>query len=393
MAQQLSVTGSDLLTRGIALSTPHLSVSQTAAVASQRLVSLDALRGFTMFWIMGGRELLLAVVACVDPAMYDAVETQVTHPRWRGFVAWDLIMPVFLFLVGTSMPFAMAKRLEQGGSLRTTYWRIARRVAVLWLMGMIAQGSLLKYQFEGLELFSNTLQAIAIGYLVTSLALLHLSVVWQIGLFAALVIAYWALLTFVPFAGYAAGTLDQTANFARYIDEMILGTFRRDHSYTWIVTSLGFSATVLLGTTAGRLLKSHLATAKKLLALVAVGLVLMGAGWLWSYWLPLNRHLWTSSMILFAGGWSFLLVALFYGVIDVAGFHRWAFPFVVIGANALLAYVFDHVVDRMLSDLLFGNLARQLPSAPAELVLAIGEVGLLWLVLWYLYRNRTFLRA
>jgi len=374
------------------LSTPRASTVQASA-AKERLVSLDALRGFTMFWIMGGRELLLAVVACLVPGMYDVVETQVTHPRWRGFVAWDLIMPVFLFLVGTSMPFAMAKRLREGGPLAPTYWRIARRVAILWIMGMIAQGSLLKYQFEGLELFSNTLQAIAVGYLVTSLALLHLSVAWQMGLFAFLVVSYAALLMMVPFPGHAAGTLEQTANFARYVDEMVLGTFRRDHSYTWIVTSLGFSATVLLGTTAGRVLKSGLAKTQKLAALVGAGLVLLAAGWTWSYWLPLNRHLWTSSMILWAGGWSFLFLALFYAVIDVAGFKSWSFPFVVIGANALLAYVFDHVVDRMLSDLLFGNLARQLPAAYGELILAIGEVGLLWLMLWYLYRNKTFLRA
>jgi predicted acyltransferase len=392
MSQELSASSSNLALREMTASVARATKAQ-AGVASQRLVSLDALRGFTMLWIMGGRELLLALVACIYPPLYDAVETQVTHPRWEGFVAWDMVMPMFLFMVGTSMPFAMAKRLEQGGPLAPTYWRIARRVAVLWLMGMMAQGTLLKYQIEGLELFSNTLQAIAVGYLVTSLALLHLSVRGQIGLFGLLVLAYWALLVFVPFGGHAAGTLEQNVNFARYVDELILRSFRRDHSYTWIVTSLGFSATVLLGTMAGRLLKLQWNPVQRIRALVGVGLVLLAAGWVWSYWLPLNRHLWTPSMILWAGGWSFLMVALFHAVIDVGGYSRWAFPFVVIGANALLAYVFDHVVDRMLSDLLFGNLARQLPAEYGELVLALGEVGLVWLLLWYLYRNRTFLRA
>ena len=119
-----------------------VALPPSSAPPQQRLVSLDALRGFAMFWLIGGRELCLAVVAWVYPPLSDAFETQVTHPRWEGFVAWDMVMPVFLFLVGTSMPFALAKRREQGVPLGMTYWRIARRVLVLWILGMVAQGSL-----------------------------------------------------------------------------------------------------------------------------------------------------------------------------------------------------------------------------------------------------------
>lgn len=380
-------------------STTPLVSNQTATeakpAASQRLVSIDALRGFTMFWIMGGRELFLAIVACItsNTLIYDWCETQVTHPKWEGFVAWDLIMPVFLFLVGTSMPFAFSKRLEPGASLWPVYQRIVRRFVILWFLGMVAQGSFLRYQLHGLEVFSNTLQGIAVGYLVTSLAMLHLRLRGQLALFVALVVAYWALLTFVPFDGHPAGTLERNANFARYIDVMIMGPFRRQHSFTWIVTSLGFSATVLLGTTAGRLLKSKFTPFEKLKWLLLAGVVCMAIGWIWSYWQPLNRHLWTSSMILWAGGWSFVLLALFYAVIDMAGWKAWAFPFVVIGANALFAYVFDHVVDRNLSDLLVINLAQQLTEPYGELLRAISEVGCLWLILWWMYRHNSFLKA
>jgi predicted acyltransferase len=365
----------------------------SSAPPNQRLLSLDALRGFTMFWIMGGRELLLAVVACLAPSNFDAVEIQLTHPRWQGFVAWDMIMPLFLFLVGAAMPFALGKRCERDRTKRSVYWRIARRVALLWILGMVAQGSLLKFRFQELEFYSNALQAVAAGYLVVSIALLHFSLMAQIGLFALLVLGYWALLAFVPFAGHPGGTLDQYANFPLYVDQWVLGGFRRQHSFTWVITSLGFVATVLLGAMAGHLLRGRLSAQRKLLALLAIGLICIGAGRIWSYWLPLNRHLWTSSMILWAGGWSFLLIALFYAVIDVMGVKGWAFPFVVIGANALLAYVFDHVFDRTLSDTLVLNLARQWPAPYGELLRSVGEVGLLWLILWYLYRKRTFLRA
>ena len=139
-----------------------------AATPSQRLLSLDALRGFTMFWLIGGRELVLAVIECVYPPWLEAVKTQVTHPKWQGYVVWDLVMPMFLFVVGAALPFAQAKRSEQGRALGPAYWRIARRVIVLWVLGMIAQT--IKYAPQGMELYSNALQAIAVGYLVTSVA-------------------------------------------------------------------------------------------------------------------------------------------------------------------------------------------------------------------------------
>lgn len=371
----------------------YIKPPPTSAPPSQRVLSLDALRGFTMFWLIGGRELAIAAAACVSVPLGDAVETQLTHPRWQGFVAWDAIMPMFLFLVGASMPFAIGKRLQQGESMSSIYWRIARRVILLWILGMIAQKSLIKYQIGGLELYSNALQAIAVGYLVTSIALLHLPVVGQIGLFAGLTLVYWGLLAFVPFAGHPAGTLEQTVNFPRYIDELILGSFRRGHDFTWIVTSLGFSATVLLGAMSGHILRGRLTAARKLLLLATVGLCCAAIGWLWSYSLPFNRHIWTPSMILWTGGLSFLLLALFYAAIDIMGIKAWAFFFVVIGANALFAYVFDQVFQRTMSDTLVANLANQLAEPYNYLLSAIGEVALLWLILWYMYRNRTFLRA
>jgi predicted acyltransferase len=360
---------------------------------AERLLSLDVMRGFTMFWIVGGAEIVIAVVACVSPAWGDALTPQSKHALWRGFACWDMIMPVFLFVVGASMPFALAKRWEQGAEPRTFYWRIARRFAILWILGMIAQGSLLKWHFGQLEFYSNTLQAIAVGYAVTAVALLHLRPWMRVVLFGSLVLAYWALLALVPFGGHPAGTLEQEANFALYVDQTVLGRFRRDHHFTWIITSLGFVATVLLGSLAGQLLRLRRTAGEKLAALTAIGAVLMAAGWVWSYWQPINRHIWTSSLILWTGGFSFLLLALFHGVVDVAGYKRWTFPFVVIGANSLLAYMISQVYDRTLSDVLVGNLAKQWSAPYDELLRAAAAFTLLWLILWYAYRNRSFLRA
>jgi predicted acyltransferase len=317
------------------------------------------------------------------------------HARWNGFTVYDLIMPLFLFVVGASMPLAFASRIGPGRPLQPLYWRIARRVALLWSFGIVFQ--YMKQLGDGdtfsLELYSNTLQAIAVGYLVTSLALLHLRVPGQVVLLVSLVIGYWTLLVFVPFGGHPAGTLEQKANFARYIDVSLLGDYRRDHHFTWVATSLGFTASVLLGAMAGQLLRARLSVPRRLVYLVLLGCSSLLGGWIWSYSHPFNRHLWTSSMILWSGGWSFLLLAFFYLVMDVAKVRAWAYPFLVIGANALLAYMLDiffyWVLDRIWADVLPVGLS----AAYTSLVTSAYEVALLWLILWWLYRRGLFLRA
>ena len=372
-----------------------VALPRSEALPQKRLLSLDFLRGFTMFWIIGGSEVAIALTGYVCPSLVDAIETQLMHARWKGFTILDMVMPMFLFMVGTAMPLALAKRIEPGQPLRPVYLRIARRVAVLWLLGVLTQ---MMKQFADddailLELYSNTLQAIALGYLVTSLALIHLRLAGQIVLLASLIVGYWALVVFVPFAGHPAGTLERHANFPRYVDMLVLGVFRRDHSFTWIVTSLGFSASVLMGAMAGHLLRSRLTAPRRLLALALIGLVCVAGGWFWSYWLPLNRHLWTSSTILWAGGWSFLLLALFHAVIDVAGMRRLAFPFVIIGSNALLAYVLDPFFGLATRGFWSQVLPAEFPAEHSYLLICGSEVVLLWLVLCWLFRNRLFFRA
>jgi predicted acyltransferase len=305
-------------------------------------------------------------------------------------VAWDLVMPVFLFVVGASMPLAMAKRCEKNISLRSTYARIARRVLILWILGALLQAT--KPDCMGLELFSNALQAIAVGYLVTSLALLHLRLGGQIGLLLLLIFGYGVLLMFVPFPGHPAGLLERRLNLPHYIDDLLLGNFRRDHSYTWILSSLGFSATVLLGAMAGHLLHARISIRQRMLWLTVLGAGCLAGGWIWSYWMPWNRHLWTSSMILGAGGISFFLLALSYAVIDVGGIQRWVFPFVVIGANALLAYSVDPIFVWASTTLATG-LAPNTPAPLIGLFSAALEIAGLWWVLWHLYQKRIFLRA
>lgn len=404
-----------------------MSAPTEAAPASGRVVSVDALRGFTMFWIIGGKPLVLALIAVVA-AIYATtipqwIDVQKDHAVWEGFTAWDMVMPLFLFIVGVAMPLAFRKRRQEGQGILDMYWRVFRRVVALWVLGMFVQGHLLDFHRSPVAFFSNTLQAIAVGYLVSAILILHFPLVVQILVTLLLLGGYYLLMLHVPFGGHEVPTLTEELNLARYIDETLLGHFRDldAQTYTWILTSMTFTATVLLGVFGGRLLGSSLSGLTKVVWLVVLGGVCLALGWFWSGWMedyfgitvlgawrfPCIKHIWSSSMVLWAGGWSYLLLALFYLLIDVIGLRFLGWFFVVIGINSIFAYVVWHLVS-------FPTIARHLVGGWAEYVAELeGTWGLpkatwqviaqafvpvaafliFWLILLYMYRNRTFVKV
>jgi predicted acyltransferase len=259
---------------------------------------------------------------------------------------------------------------------------------------MIVQGNLLQFNLSTLHLFSNTLQAIAVGYLVAGFAMLNLRVWRQVLVTALLLVGYWLLLVFVPLPGQGAGVIKPDANVALAVDEFVLGRFRDGTTYTWILSGMTFAATVLMGVLSGHVLRANLHPALKLLALAVMGLACLAGGWAWAEWggFPIIEHIWTSSMTLWAAGWSYLLVALFYLAIDIAGWRRWAFPFIVIGMNAITIYVAVFFISfRNIAEGLVGGLARHLGEA-GPVAIEFTAVLLAWLVLYHLYRQRVFLR-
>jgi predicted acyltransferase len=237
--------------------------------------------------------------------------------------------------------------------------------------------------------------------------MLNTRVYGQIIITAALLAGYWALMMFVAFGGHPAGTLQPDANLARYIDEMILGKFRDGTTYTWILSGLGFTATVLLGVLAGQVLKSAWWRSAKFTVLLMLGALCLCAGYAWGfdparyefvvpaeYRFPIIKHAWTSSMVLWAGGWSYLLLALFYLVIDVLGFRAWAFPFVVIGSNAIAVYMATHLFDfHHIGDIFVGGLAGHVADYTYQALRDVAAFAVVWLILFYLYRKKTFIRV
>jgi predicted acyltransferase len=363
----------------------------SAAPARQRIIAVDALRGFDMFWIVGGQQLVMAFLAIFINPFPDWLDYQFDHVPWIGFSAWDMIMPLFLFIAGVSMPFSIAARAKNSG-YAAAYKKIIRRVIILWVLGMMVQGHLLEFDLSKLHFYSNTLQSIAAGYLVAAVLLLHCGLATQLIAVPVLLWIYCLAIVFIPIPGYGAFALDPAHNLPMVIDEFILGSFRDGTPYTWIFSSLGSAATTLLGVHAGHLLKSRLRPSGKFVALVGVGLGCLALGWMWHQWFPIIKHIWTSSMVLWSGGWCFLLLALFYGIIDVAGWRKWSFPFVVIGMNAIAVYVGTHLISfsRISADLI-GTAAERFGHVGAFIQAGVA-FAMIWLILLYMYRKKTFIR-
>ncbi len=371
--------------------------TQAATVAPvqthDRLMSIDALRGFDMFLIIGGGPIIAGLVNGIgNEALKMAILPQLKHVPWEGFAFWDLIMPLFLFLAGVSMPFSFGKRLDQGGPARL-YRHVIVRVLVLFALGLVAQGNLLDYDLSTLHIFCNTLQAIATGYLIAAIIVLNTRLLLQVVITGALLAVFWALMMFVPVPEHGAGVLTPEGNLAIYLDKLILGRFQDQTSYTWILSSLTFACTILLGVFAGQTLRWRRHKLIRVLLLLVMGGVCLGLGLAWDGFFPIIKHLWTSSCVLFAGGLSFLLLALFYLVIDVMGLRFLAFGWVVIGMNAIFAYMAVHLINfRHIGGRFVENLAPWL-GPWNDLVQAGAAFAVLWLILYYMYRNKTFIKV
>jgi predicted acyltransferase len=361
------------------------------AVASKRLTSVDALRGFDMFWIVGGREVLVGLAMLFGADTAKAVSVNFHH-AWGQFHFWDLIMPLFLFIVGVVMPVAFERRLEQGATKKQLYVHMLRRVLLLYLLGLIASGHLLSFDSGKIHLWTDTLHAIAVGYMFSTILILELNLRWQIAITVALLFIYWAVMALIPIPGVGAGFFEPNVNLAIYVDNAVLGHWQEGAGWTYILTNMTFICSVMLGVFAGKILLSKQTEMKKTAQLASLGIGCLIAGKIWGIWFPIIHHLWTSSLVLYAGGWSYLLMALFFLVIDVWGFKKWSFVFVVIGMNAIAVYVAWHLFDfRLIGNVFVGGLAT-LIGPWVHFVEATAAFAVAWLILYWMYAKKTFVK-
>jgi predicted acyltransferase len=368
-----------------------------------RVVSVDALRGFDMFWIIGGWYIFEGLHKALNNPATAFIMNQLKHVEWEGFVFEDLIMPLFLFIVGVVMPLSFTKRLKRGDSKRKLYIHIILRTAILFILGMVAQGDLLQFDLSKLKIYCNTLQAIAAGYLISSIIILNMRLRWQIVTTVFLLLLFWALMMLVPFPGRVADRLDQDANLAAFIDRVILRQFDDGLNYTWILSSITFACTVMLGVMAGHLLRTEISGPGKVCILAVLGIGTLALGSLWGGWFfgigkfyaglfPIIKRLWTSSFVLFAAGISYLLLAVFYLAIDVWGFKKWAYGFVIIGTNAIFVYMATHLVSFRSVAGRFVHGLDKFVGPWNDFIHAVAGFTLVWLILWWMYRKKSFIK-
>lgn len=358
-------------------------------------MSLDAMRGFDMFWISGGGEFLLALLAWLGwDSLLKIAKYQTEHVGWDGLVAWDLIFPIFVFMSGVTMPFALTARLEQGTPKRTLYWRIFRRMILLVLLGILP--GLLQMDFANMRPLS-VLGLIGIAYFIAGLIVIHRTVRGQFAWVVGLLLGYWAALTLIPVPGIGAGVITPGGCLTGYIDYHLLpgklygGVFDPEGT----LCMLPAAALALIGALAGHLLRtgSH-RPYRNVLVLLCAGSVSLGLGLVWNIWFPIIKAIWSSSFILAAGGWGLMLLAIFYLVIDVWRCRWLGFFFIPIGMNAITIYVANMYVDfGYTSERIFGGLARLSGGQLGVLIAATGLVAVQWAMLYFLYRKKIFLRV
>ena len=373
---------------------------ETPAPKSDRLLSLDALRGFDLFWIVGGHGILLALFKLTEWGWLGVIDAQLKHVEWNGFQAYDLIFPLFLFMAGVSTPYSLTRRLAEGARSEVIR-KVIQRGLILVLLGIIYNNGL---QWKGLEnmRLGSVLGRIGLaGMFAQLIFVLNYETPKRLWYWiAGILLGYWALMSFGHAPGFSPGDLTMEGNFASYVDRLLLpGKLHKGiHDPEGLLAVLPAIGNALLGILAGLWLRrsvEEVSGDRKAAGLAIAGVVLLAAGGLWSLVFPLNKNLWTSSFVLWTCGWGSLLLALFYWTIDVRGWARgFGAFFAVIGMNSVLIYMSSKFLSfDFTAQALFGGLARAFPPAVASLIMVTGIFAVKWALFWFLKRQKVFLKV
>jgi predicted acyltransferase len=366
---------------------------------NQRLMSVDALRGFDMFWIMGGEGIFVALAALTGWPALQWWAGQLEHVPWHGFHAYDMIFPLFLFIAGISFPFSMAKRYQGEENRKALDLHVIRRGLLLVLLGLINNNAI-RFDFANLR-YGSVLGRIGLAWMFAALIFMNTSLKFRIIWLWGILISYWLL--FLMFPAHDLGATDpfsMQGNLAGHIDRLLLpGKFC---CYTYgdsegILSTIPAISTALLGMLTGQFVMSQYLNHKPIrkvlyMASAAIGLMMLGG--IWNIALPINKYLWSSSFVCFVGGLSLLLFTFFYLVIDIWNIKKWTPFFVVIGMNSITIYLAHTMIDfNYAAKFLFGGVYPLLQPDWEPLATALGTFVVAWLFLYFLYKKRIFLKV
>jgi len=370
------------------------SVQQFASHA--RVVSVDALRGFDMFWIVGADHFARALGEINNSPWAKTFGTQLEHVSWVGFRFYDLIFPLFVFMLGMSGVFSLPKYVAEKGKA-AAHRRLFRRFILIFLLGALYDKGISDMAHE--SPFSGVLQRMAWCYLGSALLFLNVRLKGIVAVFFAILIGYWALVCFVPHPdlGWQGTTFEQGKNFVDWVDYKFL-PFKEAGQYSeseGLLSTIPAIATALLGVFAGLIIRSNrFSEWKRVGIFIGAGAVMVALGYLWGLQFPIIKKIWTSSYVLVAGGYSCILLGVFYAIVDAMKFQRWAIPFIWLGANPLAIYLASEFID-------FENIGERLVGGPVAA--ACGDYGrllvtsvaivLMFLFARFLYQRKIFLRV
>jgi predicted acyltransferase len=377
------------------------------ASLSGRLLYLDVYRG-----------LMVAAMIVVDnPGSDEGAYWPIMHAKWNGWTPADFIFPSFLFLVGISMVYSFAGRLQRGETRQKILLHALKRGLILIAVGLLVNAS----PFIGLDLHTwrieGVTQRIGICYFFAAIVELWAGRRGQLLALAACLLGYWALLRFVPVPG--AGLpgrdipfMDQVQNLPAWLDRKLFMGHLYDGTRDpeGILHTIPAIGTTLIGVLTGRRLRTEKNAGKLIGGMVLFGILGMLTGGLWSHWFPINKNLWTSSFVLFSGGLSLLFLALLYWMTEVKGWRgAWTMPILVFGTNAITGFVADSLVygpgysftikEANGATMNWHEAAQAhleaagLTTANASLVYSLGAVAFCWTLLLFLWRKKIFLKV
>lgn len=369
---------------------------------NRRLKSLDVFRGITV----------AAMILVNNPGDWGNIYKPLTHAEWNGCTPTDLIFPFFLFIVGVSIVYAMESQKTNPEAHKKLLFLALKRSIILFCLGLFL--SLFPFFDFGTVRILGVLQRISIVYFVGAIIFIKTTRKTQWRLFFGILISYWAIMTFIPVPDIGYANLEKGTNLGAWLDRLIL---TENHTWkqskTWdpegLLSTLPAIATGIFGLLMGGLLKKkEQAEADKIAWLFTIGTLAVIAGLIWDLFFPINKSLWTSSYVLYSGGWAAIGLALCYWLIDVKGYQKFTTPFVIFGINAITVFFGSGLIPRILNliklDLngkevgakvwLFENFyAPNFSPNNASLAGAITFILIWLLILWLMYRKNIIIKV
>lgn len=372
----------------------------------ERLVSLDVFRGIT----------IAGMILVNNPGSWAHIYGPLSHAQWHGWTPTDLVFPFFLFIVGVAMVYSFGKMFEKGMSKSEIYKKVFKRSVLLFGIGLfMAVFPLIR--FDPIRIFDfssmrimGVLQRIALCYLFASIIYIEFRKVRHlIYWLGALLGGYWLLMMTVPVPGHGAGVLTQEGNLASYIDQLVMGghLWQEGWEPEGLLSTIPAIGTVLLGLLTGELLRSSKSAKDKVIYMFVFGNIGLVGGLIIDQWFPINKGLWTSSYVLFTGGFALHFLALCYWLIDLKKYQVWAKPFKVYGLNALAVYVLSSLTAKLLylipvyisegqttiKGLIYENLLLPIANPTiASLMFALLYVSFWLWVMWIFYKRKIFIK-